>query len=393
MRTSGGLAADETVEEAPAARGESAYGASASAPRLGVLLWSGELGGAELVNAAIARVWRDSGVDATFVIVTRPGSLTKRLEEDAIPFVSVGLERGRDALLHPRRVAQLVSRVAPDGVIVVDDSYLAAVLRVGGYRGRIVGAEHGKLLLAESRSWPRRLKHHLERAAGAPFRHADVGVSDFMVARLRRRPHARRVSRIYNGVDPEVFFPAGSAEGGTRVSLGCAVRLVPGKGVDQLVRAMCLIGDRDLQLRVAGEGPQLAELTELSAVLGVASRVRFVGRVYSMPEFWRAADIAIVPSDTWVESFSMSTLEAMATGIPVVATAAGGLPEVVAEGETGALVPPGDPAALAAAITRYADDPDLRRSHGNAARRRALETFSIAGAASRYLELFELPHG
>ena len=89
------------------------------------------------------------------------------------------------------------------------------------------------------------------------------------------------------------------------------------------------------------------------------------------------SDIAVVPSDTCVESFSMATLEAMACGVPVVATRNGGIPEVLADGETGTIVPPGDPAALAGAIRAYATDPGLRRRQ---AARRASAHVGISGS-------------
>jgi glycosyltransferase involved in cell wall biosynthesis len=204
---------------------------------------------------------------------------------------------------------------------------------------------------------------------------------------MRRHPRARRVERIYNGVDLDAFSPApkGSTD---KVVVGCAARLVPGKGVDDLLRAASLLREAGVSVRIAGDGPERPELERLLDELDVRWFVDLVGRVPGMPEFWRACDVAVVPSDGWIESFSMSTLEAMACGVPVVGTDVGGIPEVLADGETGTIVRRGDPEALADAIRRYSEDPELRRQHGCAGAERARRWFSIETTAALYLELF-----
>jgi len=282
-----------------------------------------------------------------------------------------------------------VSAVGPDGALLVDSGYLAAALRAGGYAGPVVGVEHGRLLATKELSLARRLRDHLERATGARFRTVDVGVSDFMVDEIRRHPHARRLCRIYNGVDSQDFTPGPPVEnGGSRpLRVAAAARLVPGKGIDQLLRAVAELGDVPLRVEIAGNGPELATLIDLSRRLEIEDVVTFRGTLRAMPEFWRASDIAVVPSDS-VESFSMATLEAMACGVPVIGTRNGGITEVLADGETGRIVPPGDPAALAGAIRAYATDPGLRRRHAAAARERACRDFGIEATAAQYLALF-----
>jgi len=354
--------------------------------QLALVVWRADLGGAESVQAMLAREWRAAGVDAAVVVVTEEGPLGARLDDYGVPHVALGLPRGSHVLRTPRRVARAVEAVGRDGALVADPGYLSAVLRLGGYRGTIVGAEHGKLLGIAGLSRVRRAKDTVERAVGARFRSVDVGVSDFMLAELRRHPHARRVERIYNGIDLDLFSPSSEPRpaNGTAV-VGCAARFVAGKGIDDLVRAAAELRDLDLVVRIAGDGPERGRLEQLAA--GEA-KVEFVGRVAAMPDFWRSCDVAVVPSDAWVESFSMSTLEAMACGVPVVATDIGGVPEVLADGETGTIVPRGRPSDLATAIRRYVDDPVLRRRHGRAGAERARVCFSIAAAAERYLELF-----
>jgi glycosyltransferase involved in cell wall biosynthesis len=113
----------------------------------------------------------------------------------------------------------------------------------------------------------------------------------------------------------------------------------------------------------------------------------FIGRSDDMPSFWNACDVAVVPSDTFVESFSMTTLEAMACGRAVVATRNGGIPEVL--GETGTLVPVGDAHALAHGISRYLADPALCAEHGRRARSRAEHEFDIGRTAETLAAFFQ----
>jgi glycosyltransferase involved in cell wall biosynthesis len=101
----------------------------------------------------------------------------------------------------------------------------------------------------------------------------------------------------------------------------------------------------------------------------------------------RRMDVFALPSTN--EGISNTVLEAMASGLPVVATRVGGNPELVVDGVTGALVAPGDEAALAEALARYAGDPELRRTHGAAARTRAVEEFSIEAMMKRYSDLYD----
>ncbi len=363
--------------------------AGATGARLAIVLWNGNLGGAEAVKAMIAREWRANGVDASVVFVTDGAPLAERLDRDRTPHRSVGLSRGRDALTHPRRLAAAVSDAGPDGALLVDSGYLSAALRAGGYRGRIVAVEHGKLLSTGALSPARRLRDRLERSLGARFRAVDVGVSDFMVEEIRRHPHARAVRRIYNGVDTDRFTPADRREPTQPLLVGVAARLVPGKGVERFLQALAELRDLELRAEIAGNGPERAALVALATELGLEGVVTFRGSVEAMPEFWRRCDIAVVPSDAFVESFSMSTLEAMACGVPVVATRNGGIPEVLGDGTEGRIVPPGDPDALAAAIRAYASDPELRRRDAAAGHERACNLFSIASSAAKYLSLFD----
>jgi len=118
--------------------------------------------------------------------------------------------------------------------------------------------------------------------------------------------------------------------------------------------------------------------------LKIGHRVRFDGWVDSMGTFWTGCDLAVVPSSTWVESFGMVAIEAMAAGVPVIASRQGGLPEIVADGTSGALFEPGNVDDLASILQRYLSDRSHLRIQGEMAHARCREHFDINVSARRF---------
>lgn len=172
---------------------------------------------------------------------------------------------------------------------------------------------------------------------------------------------------------------------GPRMVLG-AGRLVYYKGFDYLVRAMSKVDGR---LVIVGDGPLRSALEALADECGVADRVHFAGAVPSIAPYYRAADVFALPAVARSEAFGLVQLEAMACGLPVVNTAIdGGVPFVSRHGESGLTVPPRDPDALAAALTRLLDDADLRGRMGAAGRARVATEFSPARMAAQTLEIY-----
>jgi glycosyltransferase involved in cell wall biosynthesis len=362
--------------------------------QLALILWAGDIGGAELLTANLAVHFRRHGVDASLVFVGNPEPLATRLRESGVPHVTLGFRRGRDLLKHPVRYAREVSKLGPDGALLVDCGFMGAALRAGGYRGTIVGVEHGGQLEGQNLSPVRRLPKEVARLAGAWADDAEVGVSDFMVSQMRKHPRARRVRRIYNGVDKSLLSsaeiptsPGNNDSHCTRI--GFVGRLVSGKGTDHLINAFAQVRARvRAHLIIAGDGPERGRLESLATSLGVNSAVEFVGVIGDVAAFWRRCDIAAIPSHTF-ESFSMVTLEAMACHKAIVATNSGAIPELVLAGATGTLVAPGDIDALAHALIHYAEHPELRKAHGTAARTRATVFFPFEATAGAYLRLFD----
>ena len=149
------------------------------------------------------------------------------------------------------------------------------------------------------------------------------------------------------------------------------------KGVDILLKSLPLIlPHRKVVLTIIGAGPRLPQYQALAAELGIGEHVRFLGFVehQEMPRKYQQADLFVLPSRR--ESFGLVLAEAMACGLPVVATTAGAIPEVVEDGRTGILVPPGDPVALAHAINSLLDAPATMRAMGKRGRERVLHKFT-----------------
>ncbi|SDQ04059.1 glycosyltransferase [Quadrisphaera sp. DSM 44207] len=192
----------------------------------------------------------------------------------------------------------------------------------------------------------------------------------------------RRVRVVPCGVDVEHFTPHGPALARTAPSRLVSVgRLVERKGVDTAVRALPVLPGTELVVvggpPAAGlhRDPEALRLTALAADLGVADRVRLVGRVEhaDLPAVYRSADVVV--ATPWYEPFGIVPLEAMACGRPLVGSAVGGLLDTVEEGRTGALVPPRDPAALAEAVQPLLEDRRRRERWGRAARARAVARY------------------
>ena len=204
---------------------------------------------------------------------------------------------------------------------------------------------------------------------------------------------AARIEVIHHGVPEEMLTrpPAGEAfrrslDLPPGASLVAAVgRLSPEKGQQDLILAAAHL-PADVHVVIAGSGAARPRLAALARSLGVASRLRLIGYVADILPVLDAADLVAVPSRR--EALSLAALEAMARGRPVVASRTGGLPEVIRDGETGLLVPPADPVALAGAIARLLADPPLRAALGRAGRRRVEADFRFAVMLDRVESLY-----
>jgi len=215
---------------------------------------------------------------------------------------------------------------------------------------------------------------------------------------LAIRPDRIRV--IYNAVDPEMYEPRGDDSARLRSELGiaafapvvlCVSRFHPEKGIRYLLEAIPSLARHFSDvcvLSVGGGTPEaVSAYRGLAERLGVASRVRFLGIQEDVRPYLRLCDVFVLPSLT--EGLGLSLVEAMAMERACVATRVAAIPEVLADGLSGILVEPANPAALAEAITQLLSDADLRARMGAEGRRIALKRFNVA---DRIIELESLYH-
>ncbi len=190
-----------------------------------------------------------------------------------------------------------------------------------------------------------------------------------------------------NAVDTDRFAPRTGPLEGDRRQIIVPRRLFPKNGVEYFVRALPLIAaDLDVEARVVGDGPERERLTSLAAELGVSDRIRFLGARSNeeMPGLLREAELAVIPS--LIEATSIAALEAMSCGLPVAASAVGGLPEIIDE-RVGSLFEPANPQALADAVASLLRRPDLR-DLGAEGRRRVVANWSLDRMVERHLEIY-----
>lgn len=198
---------------------------------------------------------------------------------------------------------------------------------------------------------------------------------------------AARASVVYNGVDVPELAPAAFP---TELRVLCLGQLAPHKGFDLMVRALPSLLQRfpNLRLILAGEGPSRSDLEQLAVRQRLGGAIEFTGAVshLDVPRLVNAATVVAVPSRR--ESFGLVAVEAALMARPVVAARVGGLPEVVAHGETGLLVEPESSTDLASAIGALLASPPAARRLGAEARRRALHRFGVGRQADAYENLY-----
>jgi sugar transferase (PEP-CTERM/EpsH1 system associated) len=312
-------------------------------------------------------------------------SLDKQPGKDPAAYVRMWrvLRQRRPAIVHTRNLG------------TVDMQWVAALAavphRVHGEHGWEVGDPRGLS--------PRSLRI---RRACRPVIHRYVPMSQDIARWLERDVGvpAGRIRQLYSGVDVERFRPGGpratdaaGAEAGAGArrgpTLGTIGRLDPVKNQEALLEAFARLRQRHAGLRlvIVGDGPLRGHLQSRAQSLGVAGDVTFTGSRTDTPELLRSLDVFVLPSVN--EGISNTILEAMACGVPVVASSVGGNPELVVDGVCGSLYDPADPQALQQAILPYLGDPALRERQGRAARERVVQNFSLDSMVGRYLALYD----
>ena len=333
----------------------------------------GGIGGSERHLLTLLPALRERGVEVSFLGLDDPSRAPDPFYEAlAVPYERLRAPRDLDPAL-----AWRVRRAARRADLVHTHLVHADVYGAFGAR-RLVSTKHnddpfrtGAFRFVE-RALARRAKRIIAITESlARFQVERVGLP------------AAKVEVIHYGLDdlPQAWGenPPDPLSPDARLLL-CVCRLEPQKGIDVAIRALREIPGA--QLVVLGEGPQREELGHLARELDVP--LYLPGRVPDVAAWLRRADLLVHPV-RW-EGFGLALLEAMLASLPVVATKVSSIPEIVVDGETGLLVPPDDPGALAAAVNRVLADPS---GYGERGRARARSDFSVAKMADRTLSVYE----
>jgi glycosyltransferase involved in cell wall biosynthesis len=195
---------------------------------------------------------------------------------------------------------------------------------------------------------------------------------------------------IYAGVNVPPADPAAPRHrGAPGITLGTAGRLVKLKGIEYLLAAAAMLRHEfpTLRVEIAGSGPERRKLDEAVARSGLGGSVKFLGWIDDLSSVLGRWNIFVMPS--LEEGFPIAALDAMAAGLPVVASAVGGVPELIQDGKTGWLVPPQDAEALADRLRPLLSEPDLRLSMGAAGYERVRDHFSAAQMTEQFARLYD----
>lgn len=356
-------------------------------------------GGAERIAFQLAREMDPERFERVLVVTTAadpahadPAPETARWAEEltAAGVRIVGLPRRRRST--PRGWRPLIAELADADVVhahMFSSNLVGSVL--GGLRRvpAIIGHEHG---LGRGAFWQGPLERRLVARSRVTMLAPSQAVRERMVG-TDGLP-AQRVVVVPNGVEP--FTPSGrdlrrelgiAADAFVVGSVGGLRRI---KRYDVLIDAVAIARHElgvPLTVLIAGDGPERARLEARIADHGLTDDVRLLGARDDVPDVLATFDVAVNCSDS--EACPLSVLEYMAAGLPTVATAVGGTPELLTDGEHGRLVPPSDPAALAYAIVALRHDPDARRRMGVAAEARRRAAFDLGTMVRRVEGLYE----
>ena len=364
------------------------------------VVYSFSIGGLEnVIVQLINRLPRDR-FDHVVLSLTTVTDFRNRIERSDVRFIELHKPPGHAWRLYPR-IVQLLRALRPD---VVHSCNLAALelAPLAWLAGvpRRVHAEHG-WDVHDTQGHNRR--YQWLRRVYRPFVTHYVSVSKDLDAYLAQKIGipARRRSLIANGVDTARFSPSSSSTlrpsgcpfGAECWLMGTVGRMQTVKNQVLLARAFVRLLQRHpsarerVRLVMVGDGPLRGEVERILDDAVVRELAWLPGARQDVPDVLRALHCFVLPSQT--EGTSCTLQEAMASGLPIVATAVGGTPDLVDRGRTGELVPPDDVEAMAEALWRYANQPALAQQHGAAARTRAIERFGIDAMIARYEALFE----
>ncbi len=358
--------------------------------RVLILVTDLEVGGVPLLVKAIARGLKEQGADVQVACLSPPGPISQELTDAEIPTYALNARSPWD-LVTFIRFARLLARLRPSVLL----TSLVHANFVGRLVGRIMGIRRIYCSLhtvEKEKLWHLQLENLFCRLSDKT-----VCVSQAICRQVREACHVPkdRVTLIRNGIDIEHYrkVQAGShpilgSRGGPTVLIFVG-RLDPVKGVDLLIRAIAHLKERvgPIHLLIVGDGIMRQNLEALSGELGVSDQITFLGTRRNVASLLKCAHIKVMASSC--EGLPVSAIEAMAAGLPVIASDIDGLNEVVRHGHTGILFPPGDVKKLAEAILECVQNPDLCQKMGANGKEYATRNFSLQQMISAYSVLLE----
>ncbi|MDK2785308.1 MAG: hypothetical protein PWQ86_1890 [Bacillota bacterium] len=332
---------------------------------------------------------RDQGIEVA-VACPGGGELAKELARRG--WQPLPLSRG-EASFSWRSVAEVYRYLKAGGYDLVHTHASLAgrmAARLAGARGLVL-TRHGLGSGAPAAGYRRQVN----RWASRLLTDAIIAISEAVAAQLVAEGVDRRQIRVVpSGIDWEEFARASGAAVrrelglGSRPVVGMVARLVPEKAPADFLKAAALVKQElpDAGFLLVGEGPLEQDLRGLAARLGLQDNLYFLGYRRDVPGVTAALDVAVLTSKQ--EGLGLVLLEAMAAAKPVVATAAGGIPEVVEQGVTGLLVSPGRPDQVAAAVLQLLRDRDLAAKLGRAGQELVARKFSLTAMAQGTAEVY-----
>ena len=339
-----------------------------------------ETGGMERLLAEFSRHADRKRVSLTFIALGGGGCVADEIASNGWPVIVLDRLSG----LRPSTAFRLANifRDAKIDIVHTHNSkpllYAGSAARLASVPG-VIHTCHGRRQHATSRQ-------NLAFRFACRFADRMVCVSQD-IARLcqQQRIGAEKISTISNGIDLRRFSYTGPAAGGPAIFVG---RLSPEKDVTSLLRATKIVAAQSptFRLQIAGDGTSRTELFALAQLLGLGGRVEFLGEIQDVPALLSKASMLVLPSLT--EGMPLTVLEAMATGLPVVATRVGGTPELVEDRLTGLLVTARDPGQLAEALLRIHRNQQLGKEMGRKARARVENHFDVRAMVSSYESMY-----
>jgi len=337
----------------------------------------------------------------TVVALTDYSDFRQRITAQPVAFHALNRPPG-NGLGWTVRLWKLLRQLKPDLVHTRNLAALEAqfVIAAAGIRATVHG-EHGRDVFdLYGQNW----KYNLLRRAARPFVSNYIAVSRDLETWLRQsiRVPPRKIQQIYNGVDSVKFHPREGARPDLlppgfaderSVVFGSVGRMAEVKDYPMLVRAFIHLVQQQPELSgrarlvIVGEGQTRRACQNLLDEAGMANLAWLPGERHDIAAIMRALDVFVLPSKN--EGISNTILEALASGLPVIATAVGGNVELVDDDVNGLLVKPGDPEDMAQALLGYLHSPARIAEHGETARRQAVQRFSIPAMAEAYAAVYD----